>query len=137
MRGLSSLYGGNLPQARDTPTYERFSTGFSQSLPEVSVGISCGSHSREPKSPTFAKGVVVDGQPVILSPAELRRAPLRVRLLVDRSIVEAFLGGGRIVATARDYPAADEVAARVWTSEWSAPLEITSVSAWSMGCGWV
>ena len=74
--------------------------------------------------------------PAALTAAEAQR-PLHVRVLVDRSIVEAFIGGGRVVATARDYPAAEEVAARVSTLAQSASLVVTQAAAWSMGCGWV
>ena len=84
----------------------------------------------------YAAGVVVTGMPAALTAAEAQR-PLHVRVLVDRSIVEAFIGGGRVVATARDYPAAEEVAARVSTLAQSASLVVTQAAAWSMGCGWV
>ena len=72
------------------------------------------------------------GLPLTLAPAETE---LRLRVLVDRSVVEVFAAGGRVVATARDYPALDEVAVRAWARAPS-PLVLTSASAWSMGCGW-
>ena len=60
---------------------------------------------------------------------------LDVRVLVDRSIIEAFAAGGRAVVTARDYPAASETATRVWAGK-EAGLRIERLDAWSMGCGW-
>lgn len=62
-------------------------------------------------------------------------ASLGMRVLVDRSIVEAFAAGGRAVVSARDYPAEDEAAAWV-SSEGAAATRLSSVRAWSMGCGW-
>jgi hypothetical protein len=69
---------------------------------------------------------------------------LELRILVDRSIIEVFAAGGRAVATARDYPDADEVNARVWVEAPMGPgisgggggLMFESIAAWSMGCGW-
>ena len=58
-----------------------------------------------------------------------------MRVLVDRSIIEAFAAGGRAVVTARDYPAASETATRVWAGK-EAGLRIARLDAWSMGCGW-
>ena len=75
----------------------------------------------------------------VMQPAE---SSLELRLLVDRSVVEAFVAGGRAVATARDYPAVEEVAARLWAagaaSESGAAggALVQSAQAWSMGCGW-
>ncbi len=48
--------------------------------------------------------------------------------------VEAFAGGGRAVASTRDYPGEDETSVRLWSDRSSVVL--SRVEAWSMGCGW-
>ncbi len=61
-------------------------------------------------------------------------AELSLRVLVDRSIVEAFAGGGRAVASTREYPGEDETSVRLWSDRSSVML--SRVEVWSMGCGW-
>lgn len=65
---------------------------------------------------------------------ELRaaEAAVQLRVLVDRSIVEAFAAGGRAVLSTRDYPRLEDLAASVWSPTGA----MLNVSAWEMGCGW-
>ena len=70
--------------------------------------------------------------PLTLLPGE---TTLRMRVLVDRVVVEAFVQGGRVQFT-KSYipPTINDSVVHVFSSvDTSAP----SVSAWSMGCGWV
>lgn len=60
---------------------------------------------------------------------------LALRILVDRSVVEAFAAGGRAVVSARDFPAEHEVAAQLRTGL-TGPLLVRSAIGFSMGCGW-
>ena len=73
------------------------------------------------------------------SQAPLRLLPgetsLSVRVLVDRVVVEAFVQGGRVQFT-KSYipPSINDSVVHVFSS---VSTSATSVSAWSMGCGWV
>ena len=83
-------------------------------------------------------------------------------MLVDRSVVEVFVQGGRAVPVARDYNGrVDEVAVHITNTNKvppspkdegldrsksgvggeggvdSLPLEVRSLAVYSMGCGWV
>ena len=60
---------------------------------------------------------------------------LPVRVLVDRSIAEFFIGDGRAAFTARHYPRRSEGGVRVAALS-AAPLTL-SASVYEMGCGWV
>eukprot|EP01052_Picozoa_sp_SAG31_P037127 SAG31_NODE_4745_length_2985_cov_2.095634_1_plen_216_part_00 len=65
-------------------------------------------------------------------------AAMEVRVLVDRSIVEIFAGGGRgvisvpVLSPGKD-PAATEV---LLNSQAAAGVDLGSSCAWAMGCGW-
>ena len=61
---------------------------------------------------------------------------IALRMLVDRSVIEAFVAGGRAVLTGRDYPSISETAAHV-TLEEGPPVTVRSARAWSMECAWV
>ena len=62
---------------------------------------------------------------------------VELRVLVDRSTVEAFAAGGRAVVSVRDFPLEAETAARI-RNEGAAgtSLVLESARGWSMGCGW-
>ena len=60
---------------------------------------------------------------------------VRVRVLVDRSIVEIFVQGGRVAKTVRAYPKPGSN--QVWLEATSpAGATVSNVTAFSMGCGW-
>lgn len=59
---------------------------------------------------------------------------LRLRVLLDRSIVEAFAQGGRAVVTATVYAPAANFGAAVSAEGGDATL--LNASAWAMGCAW-
>ena len=54
---------------------------------------------------------------------------LELRVIIDRSIVEAFAGGGRGVVTSTVYADAADSGANVVG-------EAVKANAWEMGCGW-
>jgi sucrose-6-phosphate hydrolase SacC (GH32 family) len=59
---------------------------------------------------------------------------LEVRVLVDRSVSEWFVGGGRMVVSRRVYPKMG------WTGAYvaaSTAVTVASITAFDMGCGWV
>ena len=64
-----------------------------------------------------------------------------VRALVDRSIIEVFVQGGRASTVARDYNGgADETAVHVTNTnaaDGGGALAIRNLTIYSMGCGWV
>ena len=70
--------------------------------------------------------------PFTLLPTE-RSVDLRV--LVDRSIVEAFAAGGRAVVSVRDFPLENETAARL-RNDGGTDLLLERAHGWSMECGW-
>ena len=59
-----------------------------------------------------------------------------LRVVVDRSTVEAFAAGGRAVVSVRDFPREDETSARIRV-ESAVALTLENASGWSMGCGWL
>lgn len=61
---------------------------------------------------------------------------LELRVLVDRSCVEAFAAGGRAVVSVRDFPREEEAAARL-RNDAVADLLLKSARGWSMDCGWI
>ena len=64
-------------------------------------------------------------------------ATVDIRLLVDRSIVEAFVMGGRVVFTKMFYPADGTVPdTHVALQAAGAAVTVGSVQVFSMGCGW-
>ena len=72
--------------------------------------------------------------PLVIRPDE---TSLHVRVLVDRSIVEAFVGDGRAVLTTRDYPTSvEDTGVRLWAARGSGAATLSKLDAWSMGCGW-
>lgn len=60
---------------------------------------------------------------------------IKVRMLVDRSIIESFVAGGRAVLTNRDYPAEGESSIRLLAAG-KEPVTVKHIGVWSMGCGW-
>jgi sucrose-6-phosphate hydrolase SacC (GH32 family) len=60
---------------------------------------------------------------------------LNVRVLVDRSVVEVFVGGGRAVYTFRTYPLAGEHGVLLSNEKQGVPV-VQEISAFEMGCGW-
>lgn len=61
-------------------------------------------------------------------------AKVEVRILVDRSIVEVFVQGGRVAQTVRAYPKPGE--SQVWLEAGAGGATVSNVAAYSMGCGW-
>jgi hypothetical protein len=62
---------------------------------------------------------------------------LKMRLLVDRTIVEAFVQGGRVAYTKSHVPADwQHSAVQLVASNGSSALCATA-KVWAMGCGWV
>ena len=66
-------------------------------------------------------------------PLLVGEASLQLRVLIDRSIAEFFVAGGRAVYTTRHYPAAGSGAVTVGASADTA----VSAAVHEMGCGWV
>ena len=66
-------------------------------------------------------------------PLLVGEAALQLRVLIDRSIAEFFVAGGRAVYTTRHYPAAGSGAVTVGASADTA----VSAAVYEMGCGWV
>jgi hypothetical protein len=86
--------------------------------------------------------------PFTLLPTE---TSVSLRVVVDRSTVEAFAGEGRAVVSARDFPLEQETAVRLRNcnapraaaaaeaaaaAAATSSLLVESVRGWSMGCGW-
>lgn len=61
---------------------------------------------------------------------------LDLRVVVDRSIVEVWVGGGRAAISIRDFPAEGETAARLRHSSRVGALRVERLEGWGMGCGW-
>lgn len=85
-----------------------------------------------------ARNVTILGRPKTWSVAqfslEASEHELEVRVLVDRSITEWFVGRGRLVVSRRVYPPLGCTGAFVSAS---AAITVASVEAYDMGCGWV
>lgn len=62
---------------------------------------------------------------------------ITVRVLVDRSVVEVFVQGGRASTVARDYNGGEDETAIHITNTDGAALDIANLTVYSMGCGWV
>ena len=93
-----------------------------------------------------ARAAVVTAQPRPRSPANEpfsfpllpAESHLHLRVLVDRSIVEAFFAHGRAAFTERAYPPAGQTAIRLAVPKSAAAgLTVRNVSVHGMGCGWV
>ncbi len=62
---------------------------------------------------------------------------LQVRVLVDRSVAEFFVGGGRASRTMRHYPArGDYGTSLIGTTVRDHALAVRSIEAFELGCGW-
>ena len=60
-----------------------------------------------------------------------------MRLLVDRSVVEAFIMGGRVVFSTTYRPSVLYVPdTHISLHAWGTPLINASIDVFSMGCGW-
>ena len=62
---------------------------------------------------------------------------LAVRVLIDRSIVEAFFAGGRAAFTERAYPHANQTAMRLAAPQSGPGVTVRRLDVFGMGCGWV
>ena len=63
---------------------------------------------------------------------------VEVRVLLDRSIIEVFVAGGRVSGLVTTLPAAQEYSKihLVASAMNAGPIAATNISAWGMGCGW-
>ena len=105
----------------------------------VSVAVFNGSdHLRLAISPGVERMVSILDRPKTWSAAqftlEKEETELEVRVLVDRSITEWFVGRGRMAVSRRVYPPGGCTGAFVSAS---ATLTVASVEAYDMACGWV
>ena len=62
---------------------------------------------------------------------------LSLRVVVDRSIVEAFAQGGRAVVTATAYAPSTANAVGIEVAGFPRGVTVISATAHSMGCAWV
>lgn len=63
-------------------------------------------------------------------------ASVALRVLVDRSVVEVFVAGGRATLLGRNYAAVGHTAVHMRAAG-PAPVLLTNYSVWGMGCGWL
>ena len=61
---------------------------------------------------------------------------LDLRVLIDRSVVEVFVMGGRATQISHDYPAEGDGSGFHLLNWGQAPVTVSNLSIASMGCGW-
>lgn len=92
------------------------------SVRTVNIGGTCGHGRRDTGEKPSCSFVLLPDETV-----------LEVRVLVDRSSAEFFVGGGRAVRTFRFYPRSGVSGAAIVASK---STVARSVAAYEMGCGW-
>jgi sucrose-6-phosphate hydrolase SacC (GH32 family) len=78
--------------------------------------------------------------------SELAAGLLTLRVVVDRSIVEAFAQGGRAVVTATAYAPANASGLALWAEQQQGPADgedvgnrsamVVNATSWRVGCAW-
>jgi sucrose-6-phosphate hydrolase SacC (GH32 family) len=76
----------------------------------------------------------VGGKSATSFPILASETSVMVRVLVDRSVAEFFVGGGRAVETLRSYPKAGDDRVVITSSS---GVVLKNIHAYDMGCGWV
>lgn len=90
-----------------------------------------------PALPNGTRTGRVGGNPATSFPILASETSIAVRVLVDRSVAEFFVGGGRAVQTLRAYPKAGEDRVIIAPLASSSDVVLKSIHAYDMGCGWV
>ena len=79
----------------------------------------------------------IGGKSAASFPILASETSLAVRVLVDRSVAEFFVGGGRSVQTLRAYPGLGDDRVIIAPMASSSGVVLQNVHAYDMGCGWV